>query len=53
MPSVCFAGAEHVVGYLQCDGVGVVVGEVVVAAPLEPVQGALDVGEERVAAQRC
>jgi hypothetical protein len=44
--------AEHVAGYLQRDGVDVVVGEVVVPGPGESVQGALDVGEERVAAQR-
>jgi len=44
-------GAEHVVGYLQGDGVNVVVGEVVVPGPDESVQGALDVGEERVAAK--
>ena len=43
--------AEHVVGYLQHDRVDVVVGEVVVPGPLEAVQGAFDVGEERVAAQ--
>ena len=43
--------AEHVVGYLQRDGVDVVVGEVVVPGPVEAVQGAFDVGEERVAAQ--
>jgi len=35
----------------QHDGVDVVVGDVVVPGPLESVQGALDVGEERVAAQ--
>jgi len=44
--------AEHVAGDLQCDGVDVVVGEVVVPGPDESVQGAFDVGEERVAAQR-
>src|SRR5271165_692461 len=44
--------AEHVAGYLQRDGVDVVVGEVVVPGPDESVQGAFDVGEERVAAQR-
>ena len=44
--------AEPVAGYLQRDGVDVVVGEVVVPGPGESVQGALDVGEERVAAQR-
>ena len=43
--------AEHVVGYLQHDRVDVVVGEVVVPGPGEAVQGAFDVGEERVAAQ--
>src|SRR6185312_14661288 len=40
--------AEHVVGYLQDDGVDVVAGEIVVPGPGEAVQGAFDVGEERV-----
>jgi hypothetical protein len=46
------AVAEYVAGYLQRDGVDVVAGEVVVPGPLKSVQGAFDVGEERVAAQR-
>src|SRR5262249_60468196 len=52
------AGAEHVVGYLYGDGVNVGACEGVLAAPLEvscravdqPVQDALGVGEEGVAA---
>jgi hypothetical protein len=44
-------GAQQVGGYLQGDGVDAVLGEVVVAGPLESVQGALDVGAERVAAR--
>src|SRR5262249_2217730 len=44
------AGEEHVGGGLQRDGADVVAGEVVVPGPGEAVQGALDVGEERVAA---
>src|ERR1700756_5228748 len=42
---------QHVVGYLQDDGVDVVAGEVVVPGPGEAVQRAFHVGEERVAAQ--
>src|SRR5207237_3543342 len=50
-PDADHRAAEHGSGYFQRDGVDVVAGEVVVPGPLEPVQGALDVGEERVAAQ--
>src|SRR6185312_2788119 len=45
------AAAEHLVGYLERDGVDVVLGEVVVPGPHQAVKGALDVGEERVTAQ--
>ena len=45
------AATEHLVGDLERDRVDVVLGEVVVPGPHEAVQGALDVGEERVTAQ--
>jgi len=50
-PHADHRAAEHASGHLQRDGIDVVVGEVVVPGPLEPVQRTLDVGEERVAAQ--
>ena len=47
---ICRAREEHAGGDLQHEGGHVVAGEVVVPGPGEAVQGALDVGEERVAA---
>src|SRR6266702_3755954 len=50
-PDADHRAAEHFAGHFQRDGVDVVAGEVVVPGPGESVLGALDVGEERVAAQ--
>jgi hypothetical protein len=43
--------AQQITGHLKRDRVDVVAGEVVVPGPLESVQGAFHIGEERVAAQ--
>src|SRR3954462_98974 len=43
-------GAEQVVGYVQRDGQDVAVGERILSGPLEAMERAVGIGEERIAA---